>query len=64
MNESPKEPLGLVPSYVRQKMRITEILAAMNRYNEADLAIPEDWMDELGGLVWNERARIEQSTKS
>jgi hypothetical protein len=64
VSESPRDTLGLVPSFVRHKLRITEILEAMGRYNQADLAIPEDWVDELGGLVWGERARIEQSTKS
>ena len=48
-NEKP--PTGLIPArFWRERVlqeRITEILAAMQRYSEARKVIPQEWIDEL-----------------
>lgn len=46
-----KPPLGLTPRDIAESMfnesRIRDIVAAMNRYYEADKAIPVEWCAEL-----------------
>jgi hypothetical protein len=42
-----KPPLGLRPRFIVAKLRIQEILEAMQRYVEADKAIPDEWRTEL-----------------
>jgi hypothetical protein len=54
-----KPPIGLKSRFIVDRQRISEILGAMGRYNSADKAIPEEWMDELSDLVWRERDRLE-----
>ena len=46
-----KPPLGLTPRWFFDLQRTREILAAMDRYVEAGLVIPEEWTDELNELV-------------
>ncbi|WP_250538802.1 MULTISPECIES: hypothetical protein [unclassified Caballeronia] len=49
-----KPPLGLVPKYIHDERRLKEILGAIERYSEAQLLIPVEWVTELAGLI-NER---------
>ena len=61
----PKKPLvDLKPRHEVDKQRISEILDAMGRYNLADKAIPEEWMDELSDLIWRERDRLGANTEN
>ena len=50
-----KPPLGLRPRTVWQKQvkddRIDEIMHALERYSEAGVAVPIEWLSELGGLL-------------
>jgi hypothetical protein len=52
-----KPPLGLTPRYSLDLQRTREILAAMDRYVEAGLVIPEEWTDELNELICRKRLR-------
>lgn len=49
-----KPPLGLVPRFIRDESRVSEILEAIGRYNEAGKPVPVEWLDEL-----NEKIRKE-----
>ena len=49
VNEKP--PIGLKPKHIHDKERALEILSAMQRYTDADLKIPQEWISELSGLV-------------
>ena len=46
-----KPPIGLKPKYIHMAQRVTDIFEAMERYSEAHLPIPPEWVDELKGLV-------------
>ena len=46
-----KPPLGLIPEHTWKRMRIRDIVAAMDRYNDTGNAIPSEWFTELYGLV-------------
>jgi len=49
-DESPrlqKPPLGLVPRSVRDFERVSEILEALGRYNDAGKPVPREWLAEL-----------------
>lgn len=46
-----KPPLGLEPRKIHDYARIKDIVAAMNRYVEADKLIPSEWVEELLYLV-------------
>jgi len=48
---NPKPPLGLTPRWFLNLQRTREIIAAMDRYVEAGLVIPEEWTDELNELI-------------
>lgn len=39
--------VGIKPRYVLREERINEILCAMERYSEAHIPIPVEWVDEL-----------------
>lgn len=41
-----KPPLGLVPRYLRNAHRLQEIDAAITRYVEHLMPIPQEWLDE------------------
>ena len=49
-----KPPLGLVPRFIRDEERVSEILEAIARYNEVGKPVPQEWLDEL-----NEKIRKE-----
>ena len=46
-----KPPLGIAPRNIAEQLfnesRIREIVGAMNRYFDADMAIPKEWAEEL-----------------
>lgn len=57
----PAPPIGLRPRWFIVERRILEIKEAMNRYINADKALPLEWIEELHELlVWlrNYRASI------
>ena len=55
MNEEikavPKPPLGLKPKFIHDKIRIKEILDAMERYSYQRFPIPIEWIEELRELI-------------
>ena len=48
-------PLGIKPEYLYNEheniKRIAEIVTAMKSYSEADMDIPNDWIDELSNRM-------------
>lgn len=46
-----KPPLGLRPKWLSDEQRLEEILAASERYIEANKELPQEWMIELIELV-------------
>lgn len=50
-SERMQPPIGLSPRNIAEtafsKQRADEILEAMRRYSDADMAIPREWLDEL-----------------
>ena len=46
-----KPPIGLIPQNIflelQNKQRVQDILDACSRYNEANMNIPQEWIDEL-----------------
>ena len=51
IGKTKKPPLGLVPRYIRDGERVTEILEAIGRYNDAGQPVPQEWLDELAAKV-------------
>ena len=49
--ELEKPPLGLMERKYFEKIRVQEILAAMNRYIDANKKFPKAWKDELNDLL-------------
>jgi len=50
VNQIPKPPVGLIPLYIWDDMRYTDILAAIERYKEANIEIPDEWLDEMKAI--------------
>jgi hypothetical protein len=50
-----KPPLGLVPKKFHQMERLVAIQEAMERYYEAVIPIPQEWVTEYNELVNNLR---------
>ena len=46
-----KPPLGLKPKYIHDKIRIKEILDAMERYSYQRFPVPIEWVEELRELI-------------
>ena len=51
VTELEKPPIGLRPKYVLDYERKTEILDAMERYANAGVPIPMEWVTELRELL-------------
>ena len=49
MNQKP--PLGLIPKYIRQGQRYSEVCKAIARYYNADKVIPIEWIEEYNELI-------------
>lgn len=47
-------PLGLVPRSVRDAERVSEILEALGRYNDAGKPVPREWLAELDEKIRKE----------
>lgn len=45
--KSVKPPLGIVPRFIRDEERISEIYSAMGRYIKAKKQIPTEWTKEI-----------------
>jgi hypothetical protein len=56
--KSDKLPTDVEPRHVIDKRRINKILQTMAHRVAADIAVPEEWMDELCELLWRERDRL------
>ncbi len=56
-----KPPLGVMPRKIWENDRQLNLLAAMARYVEEYIPIPQDWMQELNEL--NRRAEFNDSIK-
>ena len=48
--EIKKPPLGLKPRWIHEQQRRQEIISAMERYSNADVPIPMEWIEELKEL--------------
>ncbi|WP_156438063.1 hypothetical protein [Burkholderia sp. BDU5] len=46
-----KPPLGLVPKYIHDERRMKEILGAIERYSDASLPVPAEWVQELSAII-------------
>ena len=51
MNEVKKPPLGLKPKWIHDEGRRKDILDAIERYSEANMPIPIEWVKELRELI-------------
>ena len=49
--EKEKPPIGLIPKKLYIRQRALEIIAAMDRYAQANKPIPAEWFDELRDLT-------------
>lgn len=48
MNENEKQPpLGIEPRWSHDYRRVKEILDAIERYTDANMSIPKNWVKEL-----------------
>lgn len=46
-----KPPLGLKPRWLHEKQRVKEICDAMERYAQARMPVPVEWITELKDLL-------------
>ncbi|WP_156949704.1 hypothetical protein [Paenibacillus sp. FSL R7-269] len=52
-----KPPLGLKPRYISKAQRMCEIKDAVQRYMDAWLPIPDEWIAEYNELAAQKEAR-------
>lgn len=50
---SPKPPLGLRPRFIALEERLSEINEAIDRYKQADMTIPSEWLDEKNAILYD-----------
>lgn len=46
-----KPPLGVMPKYIWDKKRLSDLTSAMQRYLDAEKLIPKEWIDEYNELI-------------
>jgi hypothetical protein len=46
-----KPPLGVPPKWLRQEQRLEELCEAVIRYQQDNLRIPDDWLEEIRDLA-------------
>ena len=46
-----KPPLGVMPKYIWDKKRLSDLTSAIQRYIDAEKAIPKEWVDEYNELI-------------
>jgi len=46
-----KPPIGIMPEWLHNEQRRETIADGMIRYLEADVAIPDEWIDEYNRLI-------------
>lgn len=56
--ESIKPPLGLIPRYIAYAKRLEAIKAAINRYMQAGLKIPIEWIEEYNFIILYDETRL------
>lgn len=49
--ECEKPPLGVMPKYIWDKKRLSDLTSAMQRYLDAEKLIPKEWVDEYNELI-------------
>ena len=49
--ECEKPPLGVMPKYIWDKKRLSDLASAMQRYLDAEKLIPKEWIDEYNELM-------------
>jgi hypothetical protein len=52
-----KPPLGIKPRWLHEEQRINAITAAIKRYLEEDVPIPQKWIEEYNELAERKNAR-------
>jgi hypothetical protein len=50
-NNIRKVPLGVSPKYIWDEQRIQDLKGAIERYTQANLQVPIEWVDEYNTLV-------------
>jgi hypothetical protein len=50
---SNKPPIGIMPKYIWESKRQRELSDAINRYLEAALPVPSEWIEEYNELIKN-----------
>jgi hypothetical protein len=50
-DDTRKPPLGLMPKHIWIDRRISDIMRAFIRYEDAKLPVPPEWRDELRGYL-------------
>ena len=65
---APKPPIGLIPQNIfldlQNKQRVQDILDACSRYNEANMNIPQEWIDELSYRRGEINIEVEPKTEN
>lgn len=46
-----KPPIGLIPRWTHDMQRAMDLVNAIDRYADADMPIPKEWIDELKGRI-------------
>ena len=46
-----KPPLGVMPKYIWDKKRLSDLASAIQRYIDAEKAIPKEWVGEYNELI-------------
>lgn len=46
-----KPPLGVMPKYIWDAERLADLTRAIKEYAEAQLRLPNEWIDEYNTLV-------------
>jgi len=60
MSESQeKPPIGLTPKRIHDSVRVGDIVRAMNRFIDAGMDIPQDWVNELSDISDSYKAKGE-----
>lgn len=46
-SSDPQQPLGIMPKWLHDELRLKALCEAIDRYQKAQMPIPKDWIDEM-----------------
>lgn len=52
-----RPPIGIMPRYIWEEKRLSELISAINRYVDNCMPVPMEWIEEYNELIVKYRGK-------